>query len=141
MVMKFRCLAVLLLTCPLAAATTIEKVLPFTPEVDTVRIVVQTSGGSGEVKGTIKPAGQNEVVWEGSLGSMDASGLIEKTLEKLKVQPWSPSSPKLYELTVTPAKGKPATVRFGFRKVECPIEHGFKLIDPKDLGHVAILAD
>ena len=99
------------------AATTIEKVLPFTPQVDAVRIVV-TAKGNAELVGTISPAGGGDVVWQGVLGKAGSNGEVEKTLEHLTVEPWSPGSPKLYELKVAAADGATKTVRFGFRKFE-----------------------
>ncbi len=99
------------------AATTIEKILPFTPEVAAVRIVI-TAKGDAELSGTITPAGGGDTVWQGVLGKAGSNGEVEKTLEHLKVDPWSPGSPKLYELKVAAADGATQTVRFGFRKFE-----------------------
>ena len=113
----FRWIAVLLLTTPATAA--IRSVLPFTPEADAVRVVVRVDGEQKpQLSGTLTPAGGGDAVWEGSLG--DGSG---KLIEHLKVQPWSPGSPKLYQLTVKTAEGASHTVRFGFRKIESKEGH------------------
>ena len=101
-----------------AAAITIDKALPFTPTTDSVRIEVNASGdGAADAKltGTITPWQKKEVVWQGPIKP-------GQTIDHLKVQPWSPGSPNLYELTVTatPKAGEAVskTVRFGFRQVE-----------------------
>lgn len=111
-------------------AVTIDKLLPFTPETDAVRIQVGVTGDADAVKveltGTITPVGSKTAVWTGEIGTADASAktpaTVEKLLEKLSVKPWSPGAPSLYELTVVArAGGKEVatkTVRFGFRKVE-----------------------
>src|SRR3954453_7275088 len=99
-----------------SAATTIEKGLPFTPDVDSVRIVIAAKG-SEELTGTITPWGKQNVVWKGLLGKPGSNGELEKLLTKLLVQPWSPATPNLYELTVT-GGGATAKTRFGFRKFE-----------------------
>ena len=105
--------------CALAAttpATSIEKILPFTPEADAVRIVV-TAKGNAELSATITPSSGGDAVWSGVLGRVGSNGEVSRTIEKLKVEPWSPGSPKLYRLTVT-GGGATQTVRFGFRKFE-----------------------
>lgn len=98
------------------AAPIIEKVLPFTPEADAVRIVVTAKPGS-EITATITPWKGKDVVWTGSLGKTGNNGEVEKLVSGLKVKPWSPGSPNLYELTVATGSEK-QTVRFGFRKFE-----------------------
>ena len=101
------------------ASVRIEKVLPFTPSADSVRIETKLADASSDAKlgGTITPAGdKNVVIWSGPLESPTT------LLERLPVNPWSPGNPNLYHLTVTAREDgkRPATktVRFGFRHVE-----------------------
>ena len=97
----------------------IEKLLPFTPTADSMRVEtkVDNAGSDLQLRGKLTPAGNAKtVVWSGPLSSTNA------LVEQLPVNPWSPGNPNLYTLTVTATeKGKqPATksVRFGFRHVE-----------------------
>ena len=67
-----------------SAATTIEKILPFTPETNAVRIVV-TAQGTDELTASITPWGKNDaknIVWQGSLGKAGSNGEVEKMLTK-----------------------------------------------------------
>ncbi|HYO07894.1 MAG TPA: hypothetical protein VER17_02905 [Tepidisphaeraceae bacterium] len=123
--------ALLLAASQAAAAGSIRRVLPFTPEVDTVRVVTTVRPDAGaarlQLTGTLTAAaGDKAIVWEGRLGEVavrgDAVASTEVTLPKLNVRPWSPATPILYELTVTAREnGKVVdskTARFGFRKIE-----------------------
>ncbi len=110
------CVLIAMMTPP-ALGVTIEKVLPFTPTVNSVRIVTTVGGADDKVElsGAISPAGKKGAIWTGPL---EKSTLVEK----LDVQPWSPGNPQLYDLWVSakPQSGEPVTklVRFGFRHVE-----------------------
>jgi hypothetical protein len=125
-IMSLGCGWIALAAAVCQAAVTIDKVLPFTRAVDGVRIVTTVSSdapGDITLDGIISSVADKKKVWEGKLGATaKAQATVEKSLEKLKVQPWSPGSPKLYELKITATqKGSPAvtkTVRFGFRSVE-----------------------
>src|SRR5262245_28792009 len=110
-------LAILLAGLPLralAAGVAIEKLLPFTPTADSVRVVTTVSG-EATLSGKITPWRKDDIVWSGPLTA-------DQTLDHLPVNAWSPGNPNLYELTVTASvDGKPEaskTVRFGFRQVE-----------------------
>ena len=113
------CGLICLLVAPGCTSLKIEKLLPFTPSVDSMRVQtdVKNAGRDLQLRGTLTPAGNEKtVVWSGSIPSTNA------LIENLPVNPWSPGNPNLYTLTVTATeKGKqPATkkVRFGFRQVE-----------------------
>ena len=114
-----------------SAELKIDKVLPFTPETDAVRIVVQVTGDTGatpiRVMADITADGKDDqMTWTGELAVIPANSTgmptIEKTLTKLPAQPWSPGSPKLYNLDVVLADGAKGILkrryRFGFRKVQ-----------------------
>src|SRR5687767_8294684 len=110
------CLVVVSAGC---TSVKIEKVLPFTPSVDSVRIETKLADASAAatLTATIAPAGDaKSVIWSGPLQSPTT------LLEKLPVNPWSPGQPNLYNLTVTAREeGKrptSKTVRFGFRQIE-----------------------
>src|SRR6478752_347445 len=113
-----------------AGAVTIEKLLPFTPAADGVRIQAVLKGDSTagplEVRGIIAPLGGGEPAWKGPIGQIDlpadTSKSVEQLVEKLPVKPWSPGSPNLYNLTVIVLRNNnqvaEKTVRFGFRSFE-----------------------
>jgi hypothetical protein len=109
------CLVVLASGC---ASVKIERILPFTPTVDSVRVETQLAKGSehAQLNGSLTRWKDKTVIWSGPLSSSNAM------VEHLPVNPWSPGNPNLYALTVTASeKGKkPAskTVRFGFRQVQ-----------------------
>ena len=96
----------------------IERILPFTPTADSMRVETKLGDGSehARLSASLTRWKDKTVVWSGPLSSSNA------LVEKLPVNPWSPGNPNLYSLTVTATeKGKkPAskTVRFGFRQIE-----------------------
>ena len=124
-------IGVMLLASPVRAAVTIDKVLPFTPAIDGVRILTTLKGDERkdttvELRALITPAGKKDEIWRGAFGRAEikagSTPTFEKTLEKLPVDLWSPATPNLYELTVVITQnGKTVatkTARFGFRTVE-----------------------
>ncbi len=115
--MRAAMFALIAMTASPLLGVTIEKVLPFTPTTNSVRIVT-TLGGADEnveLSGAISPHGKKGTIWTGRL---EKSTLIDK----LDVKPWSPGNPQLYDLRVRakPRSGEPVTklVRFGFRQIE-----------------------
>ena len=133
--MKSVCLRVVqvcavLITAVVAAHAGVEtasfvKVLPFSGA-DNVRIESALRSDTPlvgvELTGRITPAQGGAPLWEGSLGTVDATGAASRTITKLKPRLWSPSSPSLYVLSVTASRAgrvlATESARFGFRSFE-----------------------
>ncbi len=109
-----------------AFAVSIDTVLPFAGE-DNVRIQTTLTSEAAlpgvELSGRIAPFPNGNTLWEGALGTLDLKrGIVAQTgrsVTNLKPKRWQPTSPALYNLTVTAKqKGRTLaarTVRFGFR--------------------------
>ena len=148
---RYVLLAALLLGRPVSAVT-VEKLLPFTPGVDSVRIqvVLQGDGQAGplEVRAIIEPLKGGDAVWKGPIGQVEpaAAGAdsisVEHLIDQLKVQPWSPGSPNLYKATVIVLRNNnqvaTKTVRFGFRSFQAKDGHCYLNGKPIFLRGIAI---
>ena len=116
---------ILVLAAARASAAQIEKVLTF-PQAQSVRVVCTLSSEvplrDVQLSGRIVDASNREL-WRGPLGAGSPGpqqpSTLERSIEGLKPQLWSPATPVLYELTVTASQqGRELAqkkVRFGFR--------------------------
>lgn len=110
-------------------AARLETVLPFAGA-DNVRIDITFNADATldgiELFGEIAPVAEGKAIWKGPLGVLDvrrgAASELSRTIAGLKPQLWNPSSPHLYDLTVTARHAgstlETKTVRFGFRSFE-----------------------
>lgn len=106
-----------------------DKILPFAGA-DNVRVEMTFRSDEPltgvEFAGRIVPFKGGAPLWEGVLGRFEvkqgAANVFSQSITGLKPQLWSPSSPILYDLTVTARRAgrvlDTATIRFGFRSFE-----------------------
>ncbi|MCA1594621.1 MAG: glycosyl hydrolase family 2, partial [Acidobacteria bacterium] len=106
-----------------------DKILPFAGA-DNVRVEMTFRSDEPltgvEFAGRIVPFKGGAPLWDGTLGRFDvkqgAANVLSQSITGLKPQLWSPSSPTLYDLTVTARRAgrvlDTATIRFGFRSFE-----------------------
>jgi beta-galactosidase len=132
------CAWVALVAMSAAGEVQIEKVLPFATDHDVrVQVVTNARGAGAQLAATITPVDGGQPLWSGSLGQVDSTGTLEKTIADLKPRLWRPGYPSLYQLTVS-SHGATKSIRFGFRSVEAHDGHIYLNGHPIFLKGIAI---